>query len=264
VTPFWESTRCVHVGWVPPYPPPRMSCAPSLALIVCVPGRVGTALMPMCAPARTNLCRPHVVRVCVCVTTRETWGRQTILYCTVVYCIGSAVLAITSGPEVAWGAFVALSLISVGTGGIKPCVSTFGADQFSWPGRKPVSKKVYDAELASYFMMFYFGINVGAMGSQVLTPLLRHYVGCVFFVCLLACWLALYERCGVGVHVELTLPVLVVVMVVAVGTCVLHVSRLSATLPHSVYPHASWLCPVSCYGRPAIGTTSSHPRAACW
>ena len=102
---------------------------------------------------------------------------QTILYCTIVYCFGSALLAITSGPRIASGAFLALFLISIGTGGIKPCVSTFGADQFSAPGRPVVSKAQYDAELASFFMVFYFGINVGAMGSQIMTPILRHYVG---------------------------------------------------------------------------------------
>ena len=167
---------------------------------------------------------------------------QTILYCTIVYCIGSATLAITSGPELAWGAFVALSLISVGTGGIKPCVATFGADQYSWPGRGTIPKARFEAELASYFMVFYFGINVGAMGSQVLTPLLRHYVGCVALravpvaVCL---WL-----CGC---------VITVACVVAPGTQQRLVCR-----------HAYWRCQASCCGVDGISTTTSPQRAASW
>ena len=152
---------------------------------------------------RTTHAVAVVVAVAVAVAVKRVAANaactQTILYCTIVYCIGSATLAITSGPELAWGAFVALSLISVGTGGIKPCVATFGADQYSWPGRGTIPKARFEAELASYFMVFYFGINVGAMGSQVLTPLLRHYVGCVALRCACGCvavavWLCHHRR----------------------------------------------------------------------
>lgn len=53
--------------------------------------------------------------------------------------------------------FIALYLIALGTGGIKPCVSSFGADQFE--DTNEVEKK----HKSSFFNWFYFSINVGAM-----------------------------------------------------------------------------------------------------
>ncbi|KAI3988836.1 hypothetical protein MKX01_016407 [Papaver californicum] len=59
--------------------------------------------------------------------------------------------------------FIALYLIALGTGGIKPCVSSFGADQFD------DTHEVEKAKKASYFNWFYFSINVGALiASSVL------------------------------------------------------------------------------------------------
>ena len=62
-----------------------------------------------------------------------------------VYCAGNAVMAITAirkwfpanevtdttniQPQL-WGPLLGLHLIALGTGGIKPCVSSFGGDQF--------------------------------------------------------------------------------------------------------------------------------------
>lgn len=51
----------------------------------------------------------------------------------------------------------ALALIAVGTGGIKPCVSSFGADQFDEADQTEVHKKY------SFFNWFFFGINMGAL-----------------------------------------------------------------------------------------------------
>ncbi|CAN8237576.1 unnamed protein product [Cochlearia groenlandica] len=59
--------------------------------------------------------------------------------------------------------FVGLYLIALGTGGIKPCVSSFGADQFDDTDEKEKESK------SSFFNWFYFCINVGAMiASSVL------------------------------------------------------------------------------------------------
>lgn len=59
--------------------------------------------------------------------------------------------------------FVALYLIALGTGGIKPCVSSFGADQFD---ENDVSEK---KRKTSFFNWFYFSINIGALiASSVL------------------------------------------------------------------------------------------------
>ncbi|XP_049398896.1 protein NRT1/ PTR FAMILY 8.2-like [Solanum stenotomum] len=51
----------------------------------------------------------------------------------------------------------ALYLIALGTGGIKPCVSTFGADQFDELDKKESQKKY------AFFNWFFFAINMGAL-----------------------------------------------------------------------------------------------------
>uniref|UniRef100_A0A8D0HQR7 Solute carrier family 15 member 2 n=1 Tax=Sphenodon punctatus TaxID=8508 RepID=A0A8D0HQR7_SPHPU len=61
---------------------------------------------------------------------------KTIIYLSVVYVIGHVVKSIGSIPDVgdqvvhAVLSMVGLSLIALGTGGIKPCVAAFGGDQF--------------------------------------------------------------------------------------------------------------------------------------
>nr|XP_043607675.1 protein NRT1/ PTR FAMILY 8.3-like [Erigeron canadensis] len=58
--------------------------------------------------------------------------------------------------------FSGLYLIALGTGGIKPCVSSFGADQFDdTDSKERVSK-------GSFFNWFYFSINIGALISSSL------------------------------------------------------------------------------------------------
>jgi solute carrier family 15 (peptide/histidine transporter), member 3/4 len=67
----------------------------------------------------------------------------------------------TSGQTAAL--FIALYLIALGTGGIKPCVSSFGADQFDENDETERKKK------SSFFNWFYFSINIGALiASSVL------------------------------------------------------------------------------------------------
>ncbi|CAN6209071.1 unnamed protein product [Urochloa humidicola] len=59
--------------------------------------------------------------------------------------------------------FAALYLIALGTGGIKPCVSSFGADQFDEADPRERRSK------GSFFNWFYTAINVGALvASSVL------------------------------------------------------------------------------------------------
>ncbi|KAL3649158.1 hypothetical protein CASFOL_005561 [Castilleja foliolosa] len=53
--------------------------------------------------------------------------------------------------------FVSLYLIALGTGGIKPCVSSFGADQFDDADDGEKKHK------SSFFNWFYFSINIGAL-----------------------------------------------------------------------------------------------------
>lgn len=53
--------------------------------------------------------------------------------------------------------FLALYLIALGTGGIKPCVSSFGADQFDESDESEKKRK------SSFFNWFYLSINIGAL-----------------------------------------------------------------------------------------------------
>ncbi|XP_017962881.2 peptide transporter family 1 [Drosophila navojoa] len=99
---------------------------------------------------------------------------KTILYLSIVYSLGAMIVAIGAIP-LSWMpvkivTIVGLVMIAVGTGGIKPCVSAFGGDQFRLPDQA--------AELARFFSLFYFAINAGSMISTAVTPLLRADVEC--------------------------------------------------------------------------------------
>ncbi|XP_048425071.1 protein NRT1/ PTR FAMILY 8.2-like [Pyrus x bretschneideri] len=67
--------------------------------------------------------------------------------------------------------FIALYLIALGTGGIKPCVSSYGADQFD--DDDEVEKK----HKASFFNWFYFSINVGALIASSVLVWIQDNVG---------------------------------------------------------------------------------------
>ena len=87
------------------------------------------------------------------------WGKyKTIMYLSVVYCAGHAVLAIWDGrTALYWG----LGLISLGAGGIKPCVSAHVGDQFT-EKNKHLLAKIFD--------VFYFSVNFGSFFSTILIP----------------------------------------------------------------------------------------------
>nr|XP_035148872.2 solute carrier family 15 member 1 isoform X3 [Callithrix jacchus] len=59
---------------------------------------------------------------------------------------------------------VGLALIALGTGGIKPCVSAFGGDQFEEGQEKQRNR---------FFSIFYLAINAGSLLSTIITPMLR-------------------------------------------------------------------------------------------
>ncbi len=90
---------------------------------------------------------------------------KTILWLSIVYCIGHLFLAVF---EHSYSGFYAgLMLIAVGSGGIKPCVSAHVGDQFK-PHQKELLRKVFD--------LFYFMINFGSFFSTMITPwTLKHY-----------------------------------------------------------------------------------------
>jgi len=94
---------------------------------------------------------------------------RTILFLSIVYCLGHAALAMMGAPPLSAGywLFVGLLLISVGSGGIKPCVSAHVGDQFGKSNAHLLTK---------VYQWFYFSINFGAFISTLLTPwLLEHF-----------------------------------------------------------------------------------------
>ncbi|MEM6911946.1 MAG: POT family MFS transporter [Verrucomicrobiota bacterium] len=94
---------------------------------------------------------------------------RTIIWLSVVYCMGHAALALmgTLGEATAW-LWMGLGLIALGSGGIKPCVSAHVGDQF---GRKNAHL------LTKIYNWFYFSINLGAFTSMLLTPWLLKWHG---------------------------------------------------------------------------------------
>lgn len=96
---------------------------------------------------------------------------KTILYVSLLYAAGNIVLSLGSVEGFALPhkelSLLGLFMIAVGTGGIKPCVSSFGGDQFVIPQQ--------ERELQRFFSVFYFSINAGSVISSFLTPMLRQY-----------------------------------------------------------------------------------------
>lgn len=90
---------------------------------------------------------------------------RTILSLSIVYCLGHLALALD---ETRLGLSVGLTLIAIGAGGIKPCVSAHVGDQFG-KGNHHLMTKVYG--------WFYFSINFGSFISTLLTPVLLKKYG---------------------------------------------------------------------------------------
>ncbi len=92
-----------------------------------------------------------------------------IIWLSVVYCLGHAALAVMglAGEAETW-LMVGLWLITVGSGGIKPCVSAHVGDQFGKENRHLLPR---------VFNWFYWSINLGAFASTLLTPWLLEWHG---------------------------------------------------------------------------------------
>ena len=99
------------------------------------------------------------------------WGKyKTIMILSVVYCAGHIALALD---ETRLGLSLGLTMIAIGSGGIKPCVSAHVGDQFGKSNSDLIEK---------IFSIFYVSINMGAAISSMLTPfLLKEYGPSVAF-----------------------------------------------------------------------------------
>jgi proton-dependent oligopeptide transporter, POT family len=84
---------------------------------------------------------------------------RTVLYISLLYCAGHACLAIFHGEPK--GFYAGLTLIALGSGGIKPCVSALVGDQFTAENKHLVNK---------VFAIFYWSINLGSFFASLLIP----------------------------------------------------------------------------------------------
>jgi proton-dependent oligopeptide transporter, POT family len=90
---------------------------------------------------------------------------HTIIWLSLVYCLGHFVLAI--GENSIGGMWLGLGLIAIGSGGIKPCVSAHVGDQFGKGNWKLVDK---------VFQAFYFIINFGSFFSTLMIPWVKEEI----------------------------------------------------------------------------------------
>jgi POT family proton-dependent oligopeptide transporter len=98
---------------------------------------------------------------------------NTIIWLSLVYCIGHAVMTLVDVPQLTGldprtTLFIALGLIAIGSGGIKPCVSSHVGDQFGGRNKHLLPK---------VFQWFYFAINFGSTISTLLIPVLLDQFG---------------------------------------------------------------------------------------
>ncbi|MBB5350750.1 POT family proton-dependent oligopeptide transporter [Haloferula luteola] len=98
------------------------------------------------------------------------WGKyRTIITLSIVYCLGHLCLAFMGvGGAVQFWLLAGLGLISIGAGGIKPCVSAHVGDQFG-PNNQHLLTKIFN--------LFYLSINLGAAVSNLLIPWLLEWYG---------------------------------------------------------------------------------------
>ena len=89
----------------------------------------------------------------------------TIISLSIIYCFGHLALALD---ETRLGLTLGLTLIAIGAGGIKPCVSAHVGDQFG---------KTNQNLLERIFAWFYFSINLGSTVATLLIPLLLNWYG---------------------------------------------------------------------------------------
>lgn len=103
----------------------------------------------------------------------KVWGRyKTILYISLLYCVGHGVLATADLFHTIearrYILMTGLFIIALGAGGIKPCVSAFMGDQI--PNKSPqLMTKAFNA--------FYWAINLGSFFSFLVIPAMEQHYG---------------------------------------------------------------------------------------
>lgn len=103
----------------------------------------------------------------------KVWGRyKTILYISLLYCVGHGVLATADLFQTIearrYILMAGLLIIALGASGIKPCVSAFMGDQI--PDKSPrLMTKAFNA--------FYWAINLGSFFSFLVIPAMEQHYG---------------------------------------------------------------------------------------
>jgi len=91
---------------------------------------------------------------------------RTILWFSLVYCVGQGFLAMFSDNRT--GFYTGMALIAFGSGGIKPLVASFMGDQFDSRSKR-YAKIVFD--------LFYWMINLGSLVASFTMPLFLDVLG---------------------------------------------------------------------------------------
>jgi POT family proton-dependent oligopeptide transporter len=95
------------------------------------------------------------------------WGKyNTILWFSLLYCVGQGLLAVFVDNRM--GFYSGLALVAFASGGIKPLVASFVGDQFD-KSTKHLAKLVFDA--------FYWIINFGSFFASLLMPIFLRELG---------------------------------------------------------------------------------------
>ncbi len=111
---------------------------------------------------------------------------RTIILFSIIYCLGMFALVFDMTRV---GLAIGLTLIAIGSGLIKPCVSANVGDQFG---------KTNEHLMSKMYSWFYFSINLGACISMLLCPWLRNHYGirvafgvpaALMFIATVAFWL---------------------------------------------------------------------------
>ncbi|XP_013134517.1 PREDICTED: peptide transporter family 1-like [Papilio polytes] len=94
---------------------------------------------------------------------------RTILYMMFIYVLGNSLVAVTAIPQLMLPGrlctLLGLFLFAIGTGGIRPCVTAFGGEQFTLPKQEIL--------LTLYFSILYFNLCVGSLIAKTLAPIFR-------------------------------------------------------------------------------------------
>lgn len=100
---------------------------------------------------------------------------KTILTLSIIYAVGSVLVPIGTVPYFSneFGNtffYAGLVMISIGCGGMKPCVAAFGGDQFDLPEQSQ--------QMDKFFSMLFFASHSGSVITKSITPLLKDKVHC--------------------------------------------------------------------------------------